>query len=124
MWALVVLLAVLLSACGEKAPTDIGALELDDDARIVHITMTDFAFEPAVIDVTAGEKVQLVLHNEGRTVHDMALFGLGVEVKSPMLSNGEKAVLTFVAERSGRIETFCTVPGHKALGMVGEIAVE
>ena len=38
--------------------------------RVVNVTMRDIAFDPATVEVKAGETVRFVFHNEGQIRHD------------------------------------------------------
>jgi plastocyanin len=38
--------------------------------RVVNVTMRDIAFDPASVEVKAGETVRFVFHNEGQIRHD------------------------------------------------------
>ncbi len=38
--------------------------------RVVNVTMRDIAFDPAAVEVKAGETVRFVFHNEGQIRHD------------------------------------------------------
>ncbi len=66
---LTVALATTLVACGDT-PTP------PDQARTrnVEVSMTDMAFSPAELDVTAGETVRFVFRNDGAVSHE-AVFG-------------------------------------------------
>lgn len=38
--------------------------------RVVNVTMRDIAFDPATVEVKAGETIRFVFHNEGQIRHD------------------------------------------------------
>ena len=63
-----------------------------------------FAFEPAIIQVTAGEPVRLVIHSVDR-VHGFSIRDLNIDV--PIPSNGD-VVVEFTALRAGRDEIACS----------------
>ena len=63
-----------------------------------------FAFEPAVIQVTAGEPVRLVIRSADR-VHGFAIRDLKIDVQIPR--TGE-VVVEFTAPRAGRYEITCS----------------
>jgi uncharacterized cupredoxin-like copper-binding protein len=62
---LLVVAAVGLVACGD----DDGEAAADVD-RAIEIDMVDIAFEPAALEVTAGETVRFVFTNQGDVAHD------------------------------------------------------
>ncbi|MDH3306918.1 MAG: hypothetical protein OEO77_05320 [Acidimicrobiia bacterium] len=47
--------------------------EVGDADRIIEVVMTEFAFEPGVFDVVAGEVVTFVIHNEGVIQHEFRI---------------------------------------------------
>ena len=81
--ALVVLALVGLSACGDDGDGGAeagGSLDASSEAsgteenpRTVEVDMVDNAFEPAEIEVTAGETVRFVFSNDGAVVHDAVI---------------------------------------------------
>ena len=81
--ALVVLTLVGLSACGDDGDGGAeagGSLDASSEAsgteenpRTVEVDMVDNAFEPAEVEVTAGETVRFVFSNNGAVVHDAVI---------------------------------------------------
>lgn len=129
----VLLFAMLLSACaGGAAPNKIT------------VTMTEFGFEPNVINVSAGSPVELTLINEGAIEHDFVIEVIPVTNVSSSNSGehhmaidehsefdlhtstaaGETSTLIFTPTESGTYQIICSVPGHKDAGMVGELIVK
>src|SRR3954453_8362980 len=70
----------------------------------VEIMAKQFAFEPAVIQVTAGEPVRLVMRSSDR-MHGFAIRELKIDVQIPR--NGT-IVVEFTAPRAGRYEIACS----------------
>ncbi len=70
----------------------------------VQVVAKQFAFEPAVIQVTAGEPVRLVLRSADR-VHGFAIRDLNIDVQIPRSGN---VVVEFTAPRAGRYEIACS----------------
>jgi len=68
------------------------------------VVAKQFAFEPAVIQVTAGEPVRLVIRSADR-VHGFAIRDLKIDVQIPR--TGE-VVVEFTAPRAGRYEITCS----------------
>ena len=78
--ALLVLAVVGLSACGDDGDSGAeagGSLDASSDAsgteenpRTIDVDMVDNAFEPAEVEVTAGETVRFVFSNDGAVAHD------------------------------------------------------
>ena len=105
----------------------------------------EFQFEPATIEVVAGQPVKLVLRNTGSLEHDFSVMeiplvattasgaesmpghDMGHMAEEPDLhvaaQMGQSAELEFTATRPGTYEFFCAVPGHKEAGMVGTLVM-
>ncbi len=75
--------------------------------------------------VAAAGKVTFVVKNAGKIQHDLALQGAGVSAstKTPLISPGQSAKLT-VTLAAGTYTLYCTVPGHRAAGMVAKLVVK
>ncbi len=64
--------ALVAAACGTAADdliTDLGS----DDIRVVAVTMSEFYFSPAVVEVEQGETVRFVVTNDGVADHEFEL---------------------------------------------------
>jgi cytochrome c oxidase subunit 2 len=72
----------------------------------VQVVASKFMFEPAVIEVTAGEPVRLVIRSKD-IVHGFAVPALKIDVQVPK-SDGDPAVVEFVAPPPGRFEVACS----------------
>lgn len=62
------------------------------------------------------------LKNEGKEVHNLAVEGQGVSAETPTIGPGETAKLE-VELKSGSYELYCSVPGHRELGMTAKLTV-
>ena len=73
---------------------------------------------------TAPGKVTFAVKNAGKIQHDVAITGPGITglPKTPLLGAGKTANLT-VTLTAGSYTIYCTVPGHKTLGMVATLSV-
>ena len=69
------------------------------------VVASKFAFEPAVIRVTAGERVRLVIHSAD-VVHGFAIAQLKIDVQLPRGS--APASVEFTAPPPGRYEITCS----------------
>jgi plastocyanin len=67
--------------------------------------------------------VTISMANKSSTPHDIAISGAGVSQVGKIVSGG--GVSTVSADlKPGKYTYFCTVPGHRAAGMVGTITVK
>jgi cytochrome c oxidase subunit II len=75
-----------------------------DPVHEVQVLAKQFAFEPALIQVTEGERVRLVLRSADR-VHGFAIRNLNIDVQIP---RGGNVVVEFRAPRAGRYDIACS----------------
>lgn len=88
--------------------------------------MTEYAFLPGTIEVTAAERVRLVVRNIGRLEHDFVADqrGRALGLAQVHLRPGASVSQDWTAPASPtEIRIVCTVPGHETLGMVGRLVI-
>jgi plastocyanin len=122
--ACVVLFAAMISAVvvfGKEAPE----AEASGEAPAAHqkqirVTESEWKLQiPAMGTLTEGTYV-FVVKNAGQVPHDLAIQGL--PDKTPLIKPGGTATLK-VSLKTGRYTLYCSVTGHRALGMVTKLAV-
>jgi heme/copper-type cytochrome/quinol oxidase subunit 2 len=84
----------------------VGHSVANDEGRVhlVQVVARKFTFEPAIIQVTAGEPVLLVIRSAD-TVHGFAIRDLKIDVQVPR--GGEGVTVAFTAPPVGRYEIAC-----------------
>ncbi len=86
-----------------------------------------FFYEPAEILVaTPGILINITFVNDDNVTgvrHDLTLVVSGVQHQTPLLSPGESAFLEFAVNETGSLPYWCSVPGHRELGMEGTLVV-
>jgi uncharacterized cupredoxin-like copper-binding protein len=92
-----------------------------EGAETIEVIATDFAFEPDVITITAGEPVNIVLVNEGRVQHDIAGRDPQFLVHA---APGAEETGGLVVDDPGTYELICSIPGHERQGMTFTLNVE
>lgn len=85
------------------------------------IDAVPFSFTPAIMEVNLGDTVKITLKNSKGT-HDLKIDELNVATKT--LNEGEEQTITFVADKVGTFEYYCSVGNHRAQGMVGTLTVQ
>jgi plastocyanin len=81
---------------------------------------TSFAFAPSKITVNKGDTVKInFINNVG--FHDFVIDEFNAKTKQ--LKAGESETITFVADKSGTFEYYCSVGTHRQQGMVGTLTV-
>jgi plastocyanin len=118
----VVAVLVTLAACGGggggsssgsgNAPVKAGAKKITVDAR-------NYEFDPSKLSLSAGQNVAIVLHSEDQR-HDFTVEGKGLVVD---VSGGKTASGGLRFAKPGKYTFYCSIPGHRAAGMVGTITV-
>lgn len=92
------------------------------EVREITVSGTEFSFSPSSITVSAGGRVKITFRNIGGASHNLVVEGLGVSTNT--IGGGQQDILEFTAPASGTYTFFCSVPGHRAAGMVGNLIVE
>ncbi len=84
---------------------------------------TEFKIALPAAKVPAG-KVTFAVQNAGKIQHDLVVSGPGVTgaAKTPLINAGQSAKLT-VTLAAGSYTLYCSVPGHRAAGMVAKLTV-
>ena len=72
----------------------------------VQVVASKFTFEPAAIEVSAGESVRLVLRSKD-IVHGFSIPNLKIDVQIPK-SGGDPVIVEFVAPSPGRFDIACS----------------
>ncbi len=82
---------------------------------------SNFKFAPSTITVKKGDTVKLTLKNI-QGFHDFKIDAFKVATKQ--IKEGTTETVTFVADKEGTFEYYCSVGKHKAMGMVGTLIVK
>lgn len=84
-----------------------------------NITISGMSFVPSSVDVPAGATLRLTLKNTGSEVHDLVL---ATGQTTGRLAVGESKTITVNNVREP-IAGWCSVAGHRAMGMVFDVKV-
>jgi cytochrome c oxidase subunit 2 len=96
-WARAAIVAALLIARH--------AVAAEPPVHEMQIVASKFQFEPATIQVTAGETVRLVIRSKDGT-HGFAIPTLKIDERIP--KSGDPVTVTFVAPAAGEYEIACS----------------
>lgn len=103
---------------GMMESTDSSAMEAGD---VIEITGSNFKFDKSEIRVKAGDTVTIKFINS-QGFHDFVIDEFNVAAKQ---GNGpSEETVTFVADKPGTYEYYCSVGQHRAMGMKGTLIVE
>jgi len=139
-------LALVISACG-------GAVEASPDnhdepagvttERVIEVSMTEFAFSPAPIEVNEGETITFVVTNNGVVDHEFRLANDELveahehdsdHEDTDEMDNEMMSVLLLAPGKTGELvvtfdhdatftEVTCLLPGHREAGMVTPLQI-
>lgn len=138
--ALLLLPVLLVAACGEGSAADSPPTPVAPTDGALTVRAFEWGFEPQALLLPRGEQVRIVLENEGAILHDFKVEGgLAADViesrSSGPLSGeegqlfvgaeaGQQGTLVFIPQGSGTFTFYCTIQGHRELGMEGVLTVE
>lgn len=91
-----------------------------DGAEEFSIEATEMAFDPADIEVTVGEPVNLTVTNTGQAFHDLTIDELDLQID---VDSGQTATAGLEIDEPGEYDYYCSVPGHASAGMRGTLTV-
>jgi uncharacterized cupredoxin-like copper-binding protein len=133
----ILLLALALAACGRQTGSGVSQAMIG-----VTLNAGDFTFTPAQIEVAAGQTIQVTLQNTGTQDHDFTIQTIPLADKARSsgtaanhmhsatnsavhvaIKAGTTGSIEFTPTVAGVYEFDCTVAGHKAAGMVGQLTV-
>lgn len=113
---------------GDKMKEDGGAMvdvgvdvEVTDADVVFNITGKNFSFSETEMRVKEGQKVTVNFTSESG-FHDWVVDEFSAATER--VNSGGSTSVTFVADRTGEFEYYCSVGSHRALGMVGTLIVE
>lgn len=109
-----------------------------DNGNEITILAKEFLYSPNQVRLRQGERVTLILQNQGEMEHDLEIVGLDAEMTAPTESHtsyhqvnrntvhihadpGKQQSISFIPQRPGLYKMLCNIPGHS--GMQGWIKV-
>ena len=109
----VVLAFCALAVAGAALSKSNDAEDAATKANGTPVTLTEFAIDPSMIDVSTGGT--LTVRNAGAAVHNLEVEG--ADLKTADLQAGGTASLDLSGLEAGDYTVFCNLPGHRAAGM-------
>ena len=110
-------IALFVVACGGGASSGGGG----GNALNVTITMTEFKYDPATINATAGQTINVTMINKGSIKHTFVVPDLKINYSA---DPGQTVTKSFNAPKAGTYKIDCDEAGHKEAGMVGSLVVK
>jgi uncharacterized cupredoxin-like copper-binding protein len=90
-------------------------------ARTVQVSEVDYKIHLPEAKLKAG-RYSFEVKNEGKVPHDLVVKGAGAQEGTPTIAPGKSESLA-VELRPGTYEIYCSIPGHKQLGMDQKVTV-
>ena len=106
---------------------------------VLDVSLKNLRFTPNAVEVAAGKTVRINVTNMDGTEHDMLVEGLRIEKVGDAMNGdhagampdmlvvhamaNENGSITFRTDQKGTYQFYCTLPGHKDAGMVGQMNV-
>ena len=117
---------VMPSSPSAMEASPMGAMESTDSAvtgtaKEFTVTGSNFKFDVPEIRVNAGDTVKITFKNAAG-FHDLVIDEFNVKTKQT--TGPTEEVVTFVADKTGTYEYYCSVGQHRAMGMKGNLIVE
>ena len=134
--SLLIAATIVLAGCSTSASNQPVEIMLD---------AANMQYQPAMIEVMAGQPVKLTLRNNDTVDHDFSIMEIPMAAMGataePMAGHdmgdmatdpelhmaalmGATNTIEFTPTKPGTYEFFCTVAGHKEAGMVGTLIVK
>lgn len=113
------LMGLPLAACGGEAasPTPTPT----PGPVTVEFKATELSFAPKTADIPVGQRIRLVLANDGQIEHNLTIDVLKVEIGA---AAGASAEVTVDPIAPGTYEVYRSGPGHREAGMTASLDVK
>jgi plastocyanin len=112
---------VTTSATPTPSPTPSATPVVSGTVKEFVVEGKNFAFVPPSITVKKGDTVKITFKNTGG-FHDWKIDEFHAATKR--INGGEQDTVTFVADKAGTFEYYCSVGTHRQMGMKGNLIVE
>lgn len=93
-------------------------------ARTIQVTEKEYSIQLPTLTTLSPGAYTFDVHNAGKVQHDLVISGPHVSgpTGTSLIQPGGNATLK-VSLDAGRYTLYCSVPGHRALGMVAQLSV-
>ncbi len=102
-----------------EAPA-VNETETNTQTKEFTVTGANFSFTPSEIAVTKGDKVKITFKNTNG-FHDFVIDEF--KVATSRINTGGQETVSFIADKSGEFEYYCSVSTHRMMGMKGTLIV-
>ena len=117
---LIVVLLALVFAAPVVSQNVVDLTGESGSVREIEVNSSGLRFTPNEIHVNLGDTVRITYRNGGGR-HDWVIDEF--DAATPVIAAGQSSTVEFVADQAGTFEFYCSIPGHRASGMVGNLVV-
>ena len=130
---IVAVIALAAAGCNKTQPTDTGSTQettntttnaqtpATGETKTFTVDGDNFKFSLSEIKVNEGDTVVINFKNTGG-LHDWVLDEFNAKTKE--LGDGESETVSFVANKKGTFEYYCSIGQHRQMGMKGNLIVQ
>lgn len=121
--AALAVLAIVAAACtgaGSSAGAGTGVQAAGGGATVA-VGLSEFKIDPSSIQVPVGQAFTFNITNHGTVPHSFAVDVAGKSYDSGQVQPGASGSLALPSLSAGSYPAYCSVPGHKDLGMTGTV---
>jgi uncharacterized cupredoxin-like copper-binding protein len=118
---LAALVALVAAGCSSGAANGSGGEQAAGPAASVDVTLTEFSIAPSTLDVPTGRAITFNVMNHGTVPHTFAVVVDGKTYDSGQIEGGASASLAVPSLAAGTYSAYCSIPGHKDLGMTASV---
>ena len=114
-------LALLATACSGGGGSEGAEEQAAAGPATIEIMLSEFAIDPSAITVPVGQPIEFSVMNMGQAQHTFAVDVAGTTYETEMIDPNVTVVLEVPALEAGTYAAYCTVSGHKDLGMLATV---
>ncbi len=91
-------------------------------AKKFTIQAKEFSLTPSTISVNQGDSVTITFKNSGTISHNLTIPDLNMATNT--IAPGQTDTLSFTASQTGTFVFYCSVDGHRDMGMQGTLEIK
>ena len=116
------LVSLALAGCGSDSD-EAATTGAAPAGQTIEIGETEFALDPANVQVDETGTVTFRVTNNGSIPHSLEVDGQGIEEETETIEPGASAELTVDLSKEGSYELYCPIGDHRDQGMEGDLIV-
>ncbi|MFZ2484698.1 MAG: cupredoxin domain-containing protein [Minisyncoccia bacterium] len=101
--------------------TEVNVVAGESTVKEFTVDASSYKFSPSTMTVNVGDTVKITVKNVGG-IHDLKIDEFSAATRK--LNSGESETITFVANKAGSFEYYCSIGTHRQMGMVGTLTVK